>query len=162
MASHAAMRSLPGTGAPSSPRKPLPPRLDGSPRSGASAAASIALVAWASRSIRSIGHRMSTCGWCATSRSPSRAQPSRANIDSCLACTVASNRSTLFDSASAAAARTSAGPTPRVRRCPSTTSLLPVHQPRSGSVAGASRTPPSTVPSASSATSTLVRGSSSM
>ena len=78
----------------------------------------------------------------------------------------ASNRSTPAASARAHAARTSAAPTrtpARRRAVGATTRRLPVHQPRSGRDAsgstGASRTPPSTSPAPSRATSTIARGS---
>ena len=73
IASHAATRSLPGTGAPSSPTcRP-------EPASPATSSPSGALVAATRSAKRPIGRRMRTCGRPATVVSWSRCQPRRAN-----------------------------------------------------------------------------------
>ena len=150
IASHAATRSLPGTGAPSSPTKPAPPgrRLAEQRRR---AGALVAATRPAKRADRPAHAHVRAAA--RADRSRSRCQPRRAKNASLSAWTSASKRSTPAASARAHAARTSAAPTraPAAAAVGATTSRLPVHQPRSGRDAsgstGARRTPPSTAPS---------------
>lgn len=89
IASQAATRSDPGTGAPSSPTQPAPPGaspVNSAPRSR--------LVADTSAAIRPIGHRITVCGRPATVTGRTVSHPSRRNIPAARCCTVASNRST--------------------------------------------------------------------
>ena len=144
IASQAATRSLPGTGAPSSPMKPAGPiPCSSGPRS--------LLVAATNCAIRPIGQRINTCSVPATVTGLIVSQPSRWKNRCVPVCTVASNRNAPAASALAHAARTSAAPTPLLgdpdRRL-AVTSRPPCHHPISGpSVAGPSRTPPITAPS---------------
>ena len=92
IASHAATRSLPGTGTPSSPMNPGTPAI--SAISGPSSGPRVLLVACARAAIRPTGHRISVWSRPATVTARAVCQPSRANIGCALTCTVASNRST--------------------------------------------------------------------
>src|ERR1700761_5892507 len=74
IASHAATRSDPGTGEPSSPTNP------GTPASPATSEPSGALDPDAQAERRPIGQRIATCGRPATVVDPALTQPSRSNI----------------------------------------------------------------------------------